>query len=258
MKRTQSNRVGLLSASMAMAVSMAMAMAVFAGPQTADGGAPSATQILERADAAIKAVHAVSYQVESEPAGSAIGRISGGKGEGAMFGWDGGGPEKFYARIKTTRRDSDEVVELEGGGDGESFFLIDHGTKKAYEDIDPLVLGSNGNILRGMGMLEFVHNAPFDDELGAEKSEVLGTEKIHGEECYKVHVLYSGDLESTWFFSTEDYLPRRRIRHITDREGNRGTITITISDLVIDPQANPALFKLVLPEGYEQIDDFAP
>ena len=32
----------------------------------------------------------------------------------------------------------------------------------------------------------------------------------------------------------------------------------TINDVKVDPQIDPSLFTLKLPDGYEQIDDFAP
>lgn len=226
-------------------------------PAAAFAGAPSATEVLQRADAAIKAVHAVSYKVKIEPGGSAVGRAPELEGEGYMSGWDGSGPAKFHARASSRR--GGEAAELEAGGDGESYYLINHTAKKAYEDIDPLVLGRSGGFLRGLGMVEYVHDAPFDDELGAEKTELQGTEDVDGVACFKVHVVYAGGLgESTWFFAVDDHLPRRRIRHFTDSAGQAGTLTITVSDLVTDPKENPALFKLSLPEGYEQIDDFAP
>lgn len=226
-------------------------------PAAAFAAAPSATEVLQQADAAIKAVDAVSYKVKIEPGGSAVGRAPELEGEGYMSGWDGSGPAKFYARATTTRQG--QTLELEGGGDGESYYLIDHTGKKAWEDIDPLVLGRTGNFLRGLGMVEYVHNAPFDDELRAETKELQGTEEVGGVTCHKVHVVYAGGLgESTWFFGVDDHLPRRRIRHFTDGQGKPGSLTITVSDLVTDPKANPALFKLTLPEGYEQIDDFAP
>jgi len=222
-----------------------------------EGDAPSANEVLQKADAAIKAVHAVSYKVKVEPGGSAVGLAPEAEGQGYMSGWDGAGPAKFYGRVKSTRQG--ETVEVEGGGDGESYFLIDHTGKKAYEDIDPLVLGRSGNLLRGLGMAEYVHAAPFDDELRAERAELQGTEDVGGVLCHKVHVVYSGGVgESTWFFGVDDHLPRRRIRHFTNPEGEAGAVTITISDLSIDPKADPKLFKLSLPEGYEQIDDFAP
>ena len=70
-------------------------------------------------------------------------------------------------------------------------------------------------------------------------------------------VYAGGQGESTWFFSKDDLLPRRRIRHFSMPQGD-GAIEINVAALETAPEADPALFKLALPEGYEQIDDFAP
>jgi outer membrane lipoprotein-sorting protein len=246
-------RTGILK-TILVSLCLLMALPAFVGAE----GEPSAMDILKKADAAIKAVDAVYYKVKVVPTGIAARRNGAAEGEGYMFGWDGGGPEKFYASLKTTKADTGESVEVEGGGDGESYFVIDHTAKKAYEDMDPGVMGTSGRILRGLGMAEYVHNAPFDDELGAEKAELQGTETISGEKCYKIHVVYAGGQgQSTWYFAESDFLPRRRVRHISNPRGE-GTIDTTISNLKVDPKAKPELFKLTLPEGYEQIDDFAP
>ncbi len=218
-----------------------------------------AHEILTKADAATKAVSSVRFQVSVEATGIAANFAPNAEGEGFMTGWSGGGPEKFYARVKVQRDGEEKPTELEGGGDGESYFLIDHGTKKAYEDMDPLVMGSNAQVLSGLGMAEFVHPTPFDDELGAEVAEIQGIEKIGDEECYKIYVEYSGGRgKSTWFFSKNDYLPRGRIRYFAIPDRGEGEIAIKLSKVEVDPEMKTSWFKLELPEGYEQVDDFAP
>ena len=107
-------------------------------------------------------------------------------------------------------------------------------------------------------MLEFIHPTPFSDEINADRAELMGTQEIAGVECYEIEVTYAGGQgQSTWFFSTEDFLPRRRVRIFSGPQGE-GAIEITISDLVVDPKTEPAAFEFELPEGYERIDDFAP
>lgn len=74
-----------------------------------------------------------------------------------------------------------------------------------------------------------------------------------------MEVVYSGGRgKSTWYVSKEDYLPRRRIRHISDPQRGEAEIDVVLSGLEVDPEVTAKLFKLELPEGYEQIDDFAP
>ena len=89
---------------------------------------------------------------------------------------------------------------------------------------------------------------------GLREDEVVG-----GEPCYQIHVSYGGGAgESTWFFSKKDYLPRRRVRHFTVPEQGEGTLEIDVSQLEVNIEPDEGLFRLKLPEGYEQIDDFAP
>ncbi len=218
-----------------------------------------AVKLLKQVDAAIKAVEGVRYKGSAVPTGVATNFMSAAEGEGLMVGWTGSGPEKFHGRVSTTRQGTGEAMEITGGGDGETYYLIDHQAKKAYQDMDPDVMGGGGQALNSIGMLEFVHPNPFDDEIGADVVELQGKETVGGVECHKVHVAYSGGRgESTWFFSTEDYLPRRRIQHFTIPEQGEGTLEITITDLEIDPQVRPEIFRMKLPEGYQQVDDFAP
>ena len=83
------------------------------------------------------------------------------EGTAVLDGWveEMGTPAAYYAHVKTRKRGSDETLELTGGGNGDMYFVIDHGTKKGYEDMDPNVMGSGGQALGGVQMLEFVHHA---------------------------------------------------------------------------------------------------
>jgi hypothetical protein len=214
-----------------------------------------AREIIRKVDTAIKAVNGVRYRAVSLPTGVATNFTSGGEGTVVLIGWTGASPQMFYGDV-TSEKDG-EKRRLTGGGNGDSYFIIDHSNKKAYEDMDPLVMGSTGGPVQSLRMVEFVHNAPFDDELKAEDVELLGVEKVADVECFKIHVDYGSGQQSTWFFSTEDYLPRKRIRHFQSPQGD-GTLEQIVMDLEIDPDVDASLFKLKLPEGYEQIDDFAP
>ncbi len=217
-----------------------------------------AIRILKKVDAAAKAVTGVRYRAKAEPGGFATTFMRAAEGEAVMFGWNGQ-PEKFYGHVKTTHRGSDEPLEVAGGGDGETYFLIDHQAKKAYQDMDPNVMGSGRNALGSIVMAEFVHPTPFDDEINADEAELLGKETVAGVECYTIRVVYSDRRgESIWYVSTEDHLPRKRVRKFTDPQQGEGSIEVTITDLEVDPEVEPDTFKLELPEGYEKIDDFAP
>jgi hypothetical protein len=219
----------------------------------------TAVSILEQVDQATRAVTSVRYTAVSEPSGVAVNFVSAAEGETVMSGWGGNLPEKFRTSVKTTTPGSEEQIELTGGGNGDTYFLIDHTTKKAYADMDPGVLGSSARAIQGFGMVEFVHEAPFDDELGAPTIELLEEVEIHGEACHQIRVVYGGGQgESIWAFSKSDYLPRKRVRVFSIPGQGDGRLENTILGLEVDPQIDPAVFEFKLPAGYEQIDDFAP
>lgn len=220
---------------------------------------PEALEILKKVDAATKAVDSVRYHAVVLPQGVALRFTAAAEGDAVLVGWSGNMPAKFWTRLKTKRPKDGTTLDLTGGGNGETYYVVDHGSKKAYEDMDPGVLGSNGRALQGFGMVEFVHDKPFDDELNAEGVTLLGGEKVGDEECHKISVVYGGGQgESVWYFAKSDNLPRRRVRKFSIPNQGEGEVDVTISDLKVNIEPDPALFKLKLPEGYLQLDDFAP
>ena len=251
MKRTLS--IGTL-------ICVVLALPVWAQEEAAsEDTSAQAREILEKADEAARAVGSVSIECVSEPTGIALRFISPAEGRAVMSGWAGSLPQKFFIHIKTSKQGSDEPLEVTGGGDGDTYFVIDHGEKKGYEDMDPGVMGSYANTLQNFGMQQFVSEDPYERDLGAEKLEFLGEEAVDGEDCYKVNVTYGGRQgTATWLFSKNDYLPRRRIRHFDIPQQGKGTLETTITKMVLDPALDASMFKMKLPDGYEQIDDFAP
>ncbi len=81
---------------------------------------------------------------------------------------------------------------------------------------------------------------------------------MDGEDCYVIRVVNKRRRESIWYFSTKDYLPRRRDTLFTNRQGATSRYTITLTDLVVGPTIDDNTFKLVVPEGFTETDEFAP
>jgi outer membrane lipoprotein-sorting protein len=226
--------------------------------ETPPARSPEALEILKQVDATIKKIDAVRLEASVTPSGAATQFLPASEGVTVLIGWKGNLPEKFWGEVTVRRAGSTEPEKVTGGGDGESYFLIDHKNRKGYEDIDPGVMGSGGRAVMGVAMLEFVHPTPYDDELNGEKVELLGTEKVGDEECDKIAITYAGGQgTSTWFFSRKDHLPRRRTRGFTTPQGD-GAIDTVIKKIEIDPKVDASLFKMQLPEGYAKINDFAP
>ncbi len=220
---------------------------------------PAAIEILKQVDQAAKAVNAVRYSATATPSGVATNFVTAAEGEAVMEGWSGNLPAKFRTRVKTKRPGSEEAVELTGGGNGQVYYLIDHQSKKAYADMDPGVMGKSGRTIQAFAMVEFVHDAPFDDELNAETIQLLEEAEVSGEPCDQIRVVYSGNQgESIWLFSKKDHLPRRRIQKFSIPGQGEGSVERTVTKLEVNPQLDPKLFDFQLPEGYQKIDDFAP
>ena len=234
-------------------------LAAYAGGEKA-GGLTDPVEILKKVDAAAKAVKAVKYDVVTATTGALVGRAGTAEASCIASGFVNNGPEKYFYDAKVTVPSAPEPVRLTGGTDNDMFFVIDHRNKKAYEDIDPAVMGSAASVFRQVAMIEFLHPTPFSDEINGKSQELKGTEKIEGEECYVVHVVYAAPQapQATWYFSKKDFLPRRRVDEYTLPDGAKGTMTRTIKNLVVDPKLDKDTFKLKLPEGYTKTDDFAP
>lgn len=227
-----------------------------AAQKTADLTDP--VEILKKADAACKAVDYVQYTASVKGEG-AFGSSPKASGTIVLKGWNNGRAAQSRIEAKIERPDSSDVREVTVGSDGKTYFLIDAKEKKVYEDIDPAVIGSSG---RGVGLLamgEYVHPEPFSDEIKGTKQELKGSTKVGDEDCYEIHVTYTeGGQEATWYFSKKDFLPRRVDRFRQTPTGEKGSSQLIVTKLTVDPKLDKDPFKLVVPEGFTKIDDFAP
>ncbi|MCO6436265.1 MAG: hypothetical protein J5J06_04170 [Phycisphaerae bacterium] len=220
-----------------------------------------AVELLKKVDAAAKAVETCRYDSTWKPTGflaermgSASGRVLlGAKVESA------GGAHKMKVTTKIQRTPSAEVAEYTTGFDGDEFYLIDPTSQKVHADIDPGVVGTDGQNARAIVMQEFAHPTPFSDEINSDSAEILRKEMFDGQECSVVHVVYAGGRgEAVWWFSNKDYLPRQREQLFKNPDGERGSWVLTITNLEIAPEWQDKAFALVVPEGYKKTDEFAP
>ena len=242
---------------LAFAIVPAVALATEAKP-----GEPTdsdAVKILKKLDAAAKAVKAVKYTVTAKGTGELAALVPELEGTFILVGYDAQGmAEKYLIEATVTLPGSSEKKKLTAGTDADMYFVVDHEAKKAYEDIDPAVMGNLGRNLLGGLMIEFVHPTPFADEINGKTQEITGSKMIGGEDCYEIHVVYANDQEATWYVSKKDFLPRARTDVRTLRDGRKGTMEKVITKLEVDPKVGDDTFKLKLPEGYTKTDDFAP
>lgn len=224
------------------------------------GDMTDAKEILKKADEATKKVKLVRYKAEATGTGASESRMPKAKGT-AIMGGDKSeqGMGKFRFEVKGMAPGSKDEVETTVGSDGDKFWVIDVKNKTVHEDIDPAVLGRQGNIASSIAMREFVHPNPFGDEINGDKQELKGTKDIHGEKCYEILVQYKGGQgAATWYFSGKDFLPRRVDREFPAGGGGKVTLTVELSELTLDPAFTTDPFKVVVPEGYKKTDEPAP
>jgi outer membrane lipoprotein-sorting protein len=221
-------------------------------------------EILKKTDAACKALKTVTYEVSLEGTGefkARAGRVQAkviaarlnAKADALGLG------QKFVVDARLTLPGASEPQHLTIGSDGEKFYVVRHDAKKVHEDVDPAVLGQSGRGVLGAMMFEYLHPAPYDDELKGKKRELLGSKVIEGVDCYEIHVVYASEAQAaTWYVSKKDYVPMRRIDEIALPDGKKGTVEKTVSKLEIDPKLDENAFKLKVPEGYTKTDEPAP
>lgn len=228
---------------------------VWAQDAAKPAGPNEALEILKKVDDAAKKAGGAQYDVVFKGVGDAESKVPTIEGKAVLSGWENDAVKKFRFDVKVKRPGSSEVTELSAGGDGKEYWLLDHTKKIAYQDVDPAVLGRMGSTAQNAALVaEFTHPTPFSDEINGKKQELLGSEKVGEEDCYKIRVEYAREgLEATWCFSKKDFLPRSR----QDKQGTRETVR-QITNLVIGPKLDEETFKFKLPEGYTQSDDFAP
>ncbi|MHC4695925.1 MAG: hypothetical protein ACYTFA_04180 [Planctomycetota bacterium] len=150
-----------------------LALWMLSGVASADD-LTDATEILKKADAATMKVKSATYDVTFDGIGAAKGRTGKFNGTYTIDRWSGekGHPKRFHVKIKGRGPGSSKVHDIEAGYDGEMFFLVDHATKKAYEDIEYGVAGSAVPMLIAGVMAEFTLPRPFSSEINANKKEL--------------------------------------------------------------------------------------
>ncbi|MEM8962476.1 MAG: hypothetical protein AAGD38_13415 [Acidobacteriota bacterium] len=235
-----------------------IAFPVVGADAPADGKA-----VLDQAIEAAKAVENVHFKVKIQPEGVIANFIGAAEAEGVLAGWDPeiNLPAKFWTRLTTTLPRTTDPVTYTGGSNGEMFYLVDHTNKKGYEDIDPGVFGSAGQVLNSAVPISLVNDSPYSQDAAGESFELLENATVGGVECYTVKVVFGEanfEKEAILHFGTEDLLPRRMVRHYDVSGQGTGKLILDFDALDPNPTLDAKRFSMTLPEGFEQIDDFAP
>lgn len=216
-------------------------------------------EILKKADAATKAVKSVSYDADFTGYGASEKSSPRVMGSAIL----GGGTDKTayhsYCETKVKTAKSDKYVAVRIGSDGETYFFIDAKGKKVKKGDSLLTWSGLGFEAARLMMQEFILPTPFSDEINGDVVELKGVEKIGDEKCYRIYVEYAENMgEAVWWFSTEDFLPRRVDRIGKSVDGKQAGTWLTLTNLVVSPKLSGNTFALRVPNGYEVEDVKAP
>ncbi len=235
---------------------------------------PDLMQILQKADAATRAVNRIAYDSEFYGVGlikDRVRRVTGSlkacPGKRSIIGvLTGGSSSHVRLRVdgllhKTETKD-ETVFKI--ATDGRRAFCIDE-TKEVFfqaklSQADKLLVPA-----RSLWMLEYLHPTPFSDEMNGKKRRYEGIKRIGDVDCYVIYVVYRDNSESRWFFGTEDYLPRGVDRIVKlssyssgdgDQKGkpSDAATALRITNLDIKPEFDLSVFSLEKPKGFENED----
>lgn len=209
-------------------------------------------EILKKADAATKKAQAVQYEAEYEGIGATKDKAMQVSGKAILQKVDvEKGESKMFLKAKARKPGGEETITAKIGTDGATFFGIRPDEKKVTKGEGPWAFG-DASVATSLLMREYIHPTPFTDEINADKAELQGVEDIAGHKCYKIYVQYAESLgESVWYFSTEDFLPRRVDRISRNDAGELMGTTLTLKDVKVDPDLAENPFALNVPEGFE-------
>ncbi len=219
---------------------------------------PDARGLMLKAQAAVRAVKTVKYDIVIESKGwlaPYVPALTGNVMIGPTAEYDVG---RYVAHVTMGASDSDEKTKLSIGCDGDQYYLVDTKSKMVYQDMDAAVLGSAGSGARRAIVQAFTSDEPFANELKSDHMEYAGTETVGHEKCHVVKIKGEDGRETAVSISIRDYIPRMHQTTIKNPAGEVGAFKIVVSNIEVNPKFPKDAFKVKVPAGFTKTDDFAP
>ncbi len=256
-RRSIHPRVPSATAWAALLASLALPCRAFGGEE------PDPLEILRKADAATLAVASAAYNARHYGTGDleqrprAAGAVKVRQGRRGLLGALTGSAKSPHHSLRVTGEWTEPRAafarKFDVATDGCHCIALFHDDKK-YQSAD---WDKGGDRLMRSGsalfMLEYMHPTPFNDEIVGLSRTYEGRQDVGGEECHVIYVRYLNDSESRWYFSVNDYLPRRVDRIVNAAGKIDGAITLEISDLKVDCPFELSDFRPRPPAGYQHV-----
>lgn len=241
---------------------VAAALLSIAASAVRAGDDPDPLEILKKADAATLAVTSASYRAEYFGTGGlaqrprATGTVKLRAARRGLLGALRGKDSEQRPSLRITGEWTDPRAEFvrtfDVATDGRHVVSISPSDKQYVT-----ATAQSGEALikhaTSLYMIEFLHPAPFNDEIVGHWRKYEGTQDIAGEPCHVIYVKYLNDTESRWFFSVNDHLPRR-VDRIVKAPGVDGAISLQISDLAVGVSFSPDVFHPRVPAGFKKAE----
>lgn len=213
---------------------------------------PDARAILQQADTAVRALHAVRYEGRSEIDGALANQMPRMNGTVTQVALPDTEMPQVRIEGEVLLPRQTQPTKLDIANDGKVVTLCER-TRKLY--VRREMPGGAGLLTTANALLvrELTATKPFERELQAQALEYAGTEKVGEVECDMVHATLGTDGSAVrWSLGKADHLPRR-VRRFMPTPGGQSTVTTSLTTLDIKPTIKDELFHLDKPADFNEV-----
>lgn len=208
-----------------------------------------AREIMTKANDVVRSLRTVSYDVEAYVGSPQDPQALKVVGSVSIWCGDRQSAGKYRVDVEIHAKNVAVDGKLTVASNGELLFALHH-TEKTFQQARstaemPMITQFTAPAI----LPEFLHPRPFGDELNG-SIELVGSEDIAGEACYKILVRYErGGETAVWWIGKSDLVPRRAEKSVGSESNILKQVT-TLSKLRANVDLNDELFVLSPPEGY--------
>ena len=222
----------------------------WAGPLQA--GTPDARDVLQQAEIAIHALHAVRYEGRGEVDGPLVNQFPQMTGSVVQIPIPDTELPKVRVEGQVVPPRQVQPVRLAIANDGKTVTLLEYARKVFVRRELPggagLLSSANSLLIR-----ELTATHPFEREAKAVSIEYVGLETVAGVECDVIHAVLGADGAAVrWHFGKADHLPRR-VQRFMPMQGGQASITTVLSSLETKPEIKDDMFRLEKPADFGEV-----